>query len=114
MQPRVVDPRSVAHRVGQAVGGIVYNPENEKSSRAGEPRGRTFARPTKGCRQGAHGCNAYDSGAHNFERTYSGDNDHGDRDEDKAAADCEVYNFGRSAPFSSITSKSLISFHYII
>ncbi|XP_014489492.1 PREDICTED: ALK tyrosine kinase receptor isoform X2 [Dinoponera quadriceps] len=80
VRPRVIDPRSVAHHVNQAVaGGTVYDAETEKSNRSGESHCRAFARSTE-CRQGKFGCNACDP-TDTFERIYSGD-DHDDGDDE--------------------------------
>ncbi|KMQ91292.1 alk tyrosine kinase receptor-like protein [Lasius niger] len=88
MQPRIIDPRSVAHRVGQAVrGGTAYNSENEKMNRSCKPHGRIFARPAER-RQGTFSSNTYDSST-DFEQTYSGDNNHEDDRDDEMMGDCK-------------------------
>ncbi|XP_024885516.1 leukocyte tyrosine kinase receptor [Temnothorax curvispinosus] len=87
MQPRIVDPRSVARRVDQAMGGTVYDPENEKSIEDCKLYGGNYAKST-GCRKGKFNCNTHDSGTDAFEQTYS-DNDHDEErdDEDKRRID---------------------------
>ncbi|XP_029176509.1 ALK tyrosine kinase receptor-like isoform X2 [Nylanderia fulva] len=87
MQPRIIDPRSVAHRVGQAVRGTAYNSENEKLNKGCKSHGRIFSRPAE-CRQGTFSCNTYDSSTDTFDQTYSGDNNHED-DHDEMMEDCK-------------------------
>lgn len=93
MQPRIIDPRSVARRVGQAVRGTGYNSENEKLNRNCKPHGGIFPRPAE-YRQGTFNCNTYDSSTDTFEQTYSGDNNRHDcvvdDCDDEMMGDCKV------------------------
>ncbi|XP_011256082.1 ALK tyrosine kinase receptor isoform X1 [Camponotus floridanus] len=96
MQPRIIDPRSVARRVGQAVRGTGYNSENEKLNRNCKPHGGIFPRPAE-YRQGTFSCNTYDSSTDTFEQTYSGDNNHDDDRDDEMMGDCkDKYRIARS------------------
>ncbi|XP_011878033.1 PREDICTED: ALK tyrosine kinase receptor [Vollenhovia emeryi] len=87
MQPRVIDPRSVARRVDQAMGGTDYDSENEKSIEDCKVYGGAYAK-SMGCRQGKFNYNSYDSSIDAFEQVY-GDNDHEEdrNDEDKRRPD---------------------------
>ncbi|KYN34630.1 ALK tyrosine kinase receptor [Trachymyrmex septentrionalis] len=77
IQPRVSDPRSVARRVDQAMGGTAYDSENEKSIE--DKYGESYAKST-GCQQG-FSCNTCDSSMDTFEQIYNSDNDE-DHDDD--------------------------------
>lgn len=87
MQPRIIDPQSLARRVGQAMRGTAYNLENEKLNKNCKPHGGIFARTTE-YQQGTYNCNTYDSSTDTFEQTYSGDNNH---DDDEMMGDCKVH-----------------------
>ncbi|XP_025157747.1 ALK tyrosine kinase receptor [Harpegnathos saltator] len=76
VRPRVIDPRSVAHHMNQAVGVVTYDAETEKSNGNDEPRCKAFAKSAE-CRQRKFGCNAYDSITDSFKRGYNAD-DHND------------------------------------
>jgi len=82
MQPRVIDPRSVARRVDQAMGGTAYDSENEKSIEDCKLYGGT-AKSTE-CRQGKFSCNTCGSSVDAFEQMYSDD-------EDRETGDCKVH-----------------------
>jgi len=93
MQPRIIDPRFVARRVDQAMGGTVYDSENEKSIEDCKMYGGSYAKSTE-CQQGTFSCNTYDSSMDAFKQIYSGDNDHDeDRDdEDGKVCICKLRN----------------------
>ncbi|XP_070151129.1 ALK tyrosine kinase receptor isoform X2 [Polyergus mexicanus] len=92
MQPRIIDPRSVVRRVGQAVRGTAYSSENEKLNRNCKSQA-IFARPGE-YRQGIY--NAYDSSMDTFEQTYS-DNNHDDDRDDEMMGNCkDKYKIARS------------------
>ncbi|KAL6421509.1 hypothetical protein ACFW04_014280 [Cataglyphis niger] len=94
MQPRIIDPRSVARRVGQAVRGTAYNSENEKLNKNCKSHSGIFTRPAE-YRQGTY--NAYDSSTDTFEQTYSGDNNHDDDHDDEMMGNCkDKYRIARS------------------
>lgn len=88
MQPRVIDPQSVARRVDQAMGGTAYDSENEKSIEDCKLYGGTYAKSA--CRQGKFSCNTYDSSTDTFEQTYNSDNDHNEDRNDEMTRDCKV------------------------
>ncbi|XP_012522088.2 ALK tyrosine kinase receptor [Monomorium pharaonis] len=69
LQPRVIDPRSVARRVDQAMGGV-YDSENEKSIEDCKLYGGSYVK-SAGCRKDMYNCNKYDSSTDTFEQTYS-------------------------------------------
>lgn len=89
MQPRVIDPRSVARRVDQAMGGV-YDSENEKSIEDCKMYGGIYKK-SKGCRQGTLSCNTYDSSMDTFEQMYSGDDHDEDDPDDEVIADSKVH-----------------------
>lgn len=88
MQPRVIDPQSVARRVDQAMG-TAYDSENEKSIEDCKLYGGTYAKST-GCRQGKFSSNTYDSSTDTFEQTYNSDNDYNEDRNDEMTKDCKV------------------------
>ncbi|XP_011703178.1 PREDICTED: ALK tyrosine kinase receptor isoform X2 [Wasmannia auropunctata] len=88
MQPKLIDPQSVARRVDQAMGST-YDSENEKSIEDCKLYGGSYTRST-GCHQGTLSCNTYASSVDAFEQNYNSDNDHDeDRDDEVTAGDCK-------------------------
>ncbi|XP_018396574.1 PREDICTED: ALK tyrosine kinase receptor [Cyphomyrmex costatus] len=80
IQPRVTNPRSVAYRVNQAMGGIAYDSENEKSIEDCKLYSESYTRST-GCQQGIN-CNTYNDSGMDFDQIYNSDNDHDEEDLD--------------------------------
>lgn len=90
MQPRVIDPRSVARRVDLAMGGgTAYDSENEKSIEDCKLYGGSYAKST-GCRREIYNCNTYDSSIDTFEQMYNGDSDHNEDQDEEETESSEV------------------------
>ncbi|KAL6257987.1 hypothetical protein P5V15_011582 [Pogonomyrmex californicus] len=92
MQPRVIDPRSVARRVDQAMGCTAYDSENEKSTEDC----KLYGGKSTGCRQGTYSCNTYNSSPDAFEQMYSNNDHDEDQDDDVIEDRKDKYKVDRS------------------